>query len=279
MTDYRETTREDLLAGTKIPIEVLDSEDDIYHDIARVMLETIEECNERGKPAVLVVPVGPVFQYRRFVRLARMRRLDCSRAHLINMDEYMANERELIPETHPLSFRALMDRELYSRLEGVSAIPLKNRHFPQPGKEDEIQRLADGLGGIDMTIGGVGINGHIAFNEPPEEGEGMTVEAFASLPTRKLRLSRETLTINSVTALGGYIDGVPKWCITIGMREILSSRKIRLYLNREWQKGIVRKACLGPVTPLVPCSLLQQHHDARLTIASFVAEAPAGRLR
>ena len=277
--EFRETTREELLQRSKIPITVLDTEDDIYHEIAREMFDTILACNKQGKPAVLIVPVGPVFQYRRFVRLAHRYRLDCSRVHLINMDEYMLNEKQLLPESHPLSFRALMDRELYSKLEGVSHIPEANRHFPMPGRDGDIQKRIDELGGVDLTIGGMGICGHIAFNEPPEDGEEMTAAQFARLPTRVLRLTRETLTINAVTAMGGYIDGIPEWCVTVGMREILSSGRVRVYLNREWQKGIIRKVCLGPVTPKAPCSLLQEHKDARFVAASYVMEPPFGRLR
>ena len=58
---------------------------------------------------------------------------------------------------------------------------------------------------FDCCFGGIGINGHLAFNEPPEPGEQISADAFAALPTRVLTLSRETRTINSVT-VGGEID-------------------------------------------------------------------------
>ena len=55
---------------------------------------------------------------------------------------------------------------------------------------------------MDATFGGIGINGHMAFNEPPKSGESISKEDFAALPTRVLTLSRETRTINSVTVGG-----------------------------------------------------------------------------
>ena len=63
------------------------------------------------------------------------------------------------------------------------------------------------------------------------------------------------------------------------MREILQSRKVRIYMNRFWQSAIVRKILHGPITAAVPASLLQGHGDARFVIADFVAELPEPQLR
>lgn len=279
MEDYRNVSVEELLERTKIPIEILDTDDDIYYDMARVMLEEIRSNNARGKNTVMIVPVGPVFQYRRFARLAKMERLDCSQVYLFNMDEYLTDDKQWIPQEHPLSFRGFMQRELYDRLEGPSVIPEDHRFFPKPGKEEEIWEKICELGGVDVAMGGIGIRGHIAFNEALDETEEMSNEAFRTLPTRILPLTKETRTINSVTGLGGYIDGIPRWCITVGMKEILSARKIRFYLNREWQKGIVRVICLDPVSGHAPATFFQEHPDAKLCVTSYAAQAPGGMIR
>ena len=63
------------------------------------------------------------------------------------------------------------------------------------------------------------------------------------------------------------------------MREILESRRVRVYMNREWQCAIVRKMLHGPVTPVVPASLLQGHPDVRLMIVAHVARVPEPELR
>lgn len=279
MEDYRNLSVEELLKRTKIPLEILDTDDDIYYDMVRVMMEEIRANNAKGKNTVMIVPVGPVFQYRRFARLANMEKLDCSRVYLFNMDEYLTDDKQWIPEDHPLSFRGFMKRELYDRLEGPSIIPEENRIFPQPGKESEIWEKIQELGGVDVALGGIGIRGHIAFNEALDEQEEMPNEQFRMLPTRILSLTKETRTINSVTGLGGYIDGIPKWCITIGMKEILSARKIRFYLNREWQKGIIRIICLAPVSGHAPATFFQEHPDAKLRITSYAVLPPGGIIR
>ncbi len=279
MEDYRDLSVAELLEKTKIPIEVLDTEDDVYYDIVRVMMEEIRANNAKGKNTVMIVPVGPVFQYRRFARLANMEQMDCSRVYLFNMDEYLTDDRQWVPADHPLSFRGFMQRELYDRLEGVSVIPEENRFFPEPGKEAELWEKMQELGGVDLALGGIGIRGHIAFNEALDETEHMSNEEFRALPTRILPLTKETRTINSVTGLGGYIDGIPRWCITIGMKEILSARKIRFYLNREWQKGIIRVICLDPVSGHAPATFFQEHPDARLGATSYAIQPPGGVIR
>ena len=131
---------------------------------------------------------------------------------------------------------------------------------------------------MDVCFGGIGINGHMAFNEPPEPGETVSVEEFAECPTRVLSLSRETRTINSAT-VGGEISIVPHRAVTVGMKEILASRKLRFYCNRPWQRAVVRRVLHGPVTSACPASLLRTHPDAETAVADYVAEPPNIQLR
>jgi len=119
----------------------------------------------------------------------------------------------------------------------------------------------------------------VAFNDPPEPGEKTSLEEFRNLPTRVVRLSRETRLINSVTACRGNIDRIPALAVTVGMKEILECRKVRIYLNRLWQSAIVRKILHGPVTPAVPGSLLQNHPDVRFVLTDSVADLPEPELK
>ncbi len=279
MADYRCTSAQELLTNTKVPIKVVENDIDVVHDMVYVMLEEIRKNNALGKKTVFIVPVGPVGQYKRFASIAMHEQLDLSNLYIINMDEYLTDDGEWIAYDHPLSFRGFMDHDFYDLLTGPCFIPEDHRIFPTPGKEEEIQKKIDELGGVDIAFGGIGIMGHIAFNEALDEEEEMSNEDFANLPTRVLNLTKETRTINSVTGLGGYIDGIPKKCITIGMKEILGARKLRFYMNREWHRGIIRKICLGPVTGHVPASFFQNHPDALLTMAEHVTYPPSGLLR
>jgi glucosamine-6-phosphate deaminase len=141
-----------------------------------------------------------------------------------------------------------------------------------------VPRLIERRGGVDACFGGIGINGHFAFNEPPEPGETMSVEQFAALPTRVLSLTRETRTINSVT-VGGEISVIPHRAVTVGMKECLGARRLRLYCNRVWQSAVARRALHGPITAACPASLMRLHPDAVLTVADYVAQPPNIMLR
>src|SRR5438034_2500447 len=146
-----------------------------------------------------------------------------------------------------------MSRKFYDLLDTKLAPRAEIRVFPDPNDCGAIGRLIAERGGVDACFGGIGINGHIAFNEPPEPGDAISLEEFAALPTRALDLARETRTINAVT-VGGDIAVVPRRCVTVGMKEILAARRLRFYCNRPWQAGVVRGALHGPITPACPAS-------------------------
>ncbi len=279
MRTYETVTKEELLQCAKVPVEVVETEDDIYYHMALDMLEHIEANNKKGKNTVFIVPVGPIGQYSRLAYYCNKKKVSLKNVYFFNMDEYLNDDLSPIELDNPLSFAGFMNRNFYDLLDKDITMPEENRIIPAPGMEEVIWQKMTELGGVDVAYGGIGINGHIAFNEPPEHDAPMSNEDFKQLPTRILKLSRETRTINAVTAANGYIDYIPRYCITIGMREILSARKIRFYMNRTWQKGIVRKILLGDVTSAVPSSFFQEHPDAKLIITSYVSEPPIGTLR
>jgi glucosamine-6-phosphate deaminase len=252
---------------------------EVATDMAGVMFEELVAARERdGRPATFIVPVGPVDQYAILAQRINDERLDCRDVCLINMDEYLTDDDRWITAEHPLSFIGYMNRLFYERLDPKLAPRPENRIFPHPERCNEIQQVIDRRGGVDVCFGGIGINGHIAFNEPPEPGEEVSDAYFASLPTRCLTLSRETRTINSNT-VGGEISIIPHRAITVGMRECLAARKMRFYCNRPWQAAVVRRVLHGPITARCPASLLRTHADASITMADYVAQVPEIRLR
>ena len=235
-------------------------------------------CGRRD--VVFIVPVGPVGQFERIAARCNTEKISLRNLTIINMDEYLTNDgREFISTSDPLSFRRHMDEYFYRRLSPELAPPPDRRIFPSPVEPHRATALIDELGGVDTCFGGVGITGHLAFNDPPERNEAMGMEEFAALPTRVVRLSTETRVVNAITACRGNIDRIPELAVTVGMREILASRKVRIYMNRPWQTAIVRKALHGPRTSAVPASLLQGHPDVCFTIAELVTQDPEPELR
>ncbi len=275
---YLDISATELGLGQPVKVSVLGDMASIARDFAETILGEILQAQRAGRNATLIVPVGPVDQFPVLAGLINGKKVSCRDLVLINMDEYVGEGGQWIPEDHPLSFRAYMNRSFYDLLDPALAPLPKNRIFPDPQNPLSIQELIDARGGVDACFGGIGINGHVAFNEPPEIEGTVAVEEFAALPTRTLELSRETKTINSVT-VGGEISIVPKWAVTVGMKEILGSRRLRFYCNRPWQSAVVRRVLHGPLTPECPASFLRRHPDASITVADYVAAPPVIQLR
>lgn len=274
LADYLQISADQLGQGTSVKITVKKDLAAIGQAIADDMCAEIA-ANPR---ATLIVPVGPVDGFPILAERVNREKLSLREVMFINMDEYLDSNGRWIPLDHPLSFRGFMDRLFYHRLDPALAPLPPNRVFPDPQNPRAIQDLIDSRGEVDACFGGLGINGHIAFNEPPEPGETITEKEFSNLPTRVLNLSRETRTINSVT-VGGEISLIPQQAVTVGMKEILSARKLRLYCNRPWQSAVLRRALHGPITADCPASIMRRHPDVCLTIAEYVAAPPQIQLR
>ncbi len=275
---YLSVLPSDLGKGQPVAVKVYGDMASLAQHMAEAMLEEIRRAIEAGHGATLIVPVGPVDQFPVLAERINEQKLSCCDAVFINMDEYLSDRDEWIPEDHPLSFRGFMNRKFYDLLHPSLAPPRENRVFPDPRNPASIQKLIVQRGGVDACFGGIGINGHVAFNEPPEPGEEITEEEFAALPTRCLNLTRETRTINSVT-VGGEISVIPRRAITVGMMEILASRRLRFYCNRPWQSAVVRRMLHGPITAKCPASFLRTHPNTSLTVADYVAALPDIQLR
>jgi glucosamine-6-phosphate deaminase len=276
--DYLRISAADLGKGQPVTVRCLSDAHSLSRDLAEAMLSEIRQAEGSGRGATLIVPVGPIEQFPILARLINEQKLSCRDTVFINMDEYLAEDDDCISSDHPLSFRGYMDRAFYQLIDPELVPPPENRVFPDPANPEAVGELIAQRGGVDACFGGMGINGHLAFNEPPEPGVEMSIEAFANLPTRILDLSRETRTINSVT-VGGEISLIPKRAITVGMKEILASRRLRFYCNRPWQSAVIRRALHGHLTTACPASYLRTHTDACVTITDYVAAPPIVQLR
>lgn len=278
-SEYNALPAEAVGTGSPIRLEVCETEVDLYWKMAVEVLEVIAENNRKGEDTLMVVPYGPLGPYARLVYLVNRYRVSLRRCTFMNMDEYLTDDGQYIPLSDPLSFRGGMDRTFYGQVDDELNVLPENRYFPDPADPGKLQRLIDRFGKLDMAWGGIGINGHFAFNEPPEPGEACTNEEFLQRGTRVLRISRETKTINCFMNCGGDLDGIPSNCITVGIKEMFQARKVRMCMPRDWNAGALRKVLHGPVDCHVPCSLFQTHPDAKLLAARVALASPVPAIR
>ncbi|MBN1557159.1 MAG: hypothetical protein JW951_03330, partial [Lentisphaerae bacterium] len=105
-------------------------------------------------------------------------------------------------------------------------------------------------------------------------GEPEDLEAFRNCKTRVMTCSRMSTAQMAMGGTHGNLDIIPERCITLGMYELLKTRRFGVIMMRNWHAGLWRRAFLGPVTAEFPASLLQEHPNVTLTLTRTAAERP-----
>lgn len=230
---------------------------------ARSMADELAENNRRHEPTRWIVPVGPVAHYYRLVEICNRERINWRNVHAFQMDDLLDWQGRPLPLDHPLSFEGFMRREVYARLDRDLQPAAENLHFPDPLAPDAISEAMRAAGGIDTCFGGIGYHGHVAFNDPPiSRWYKISVEQMRESLTRVVMLGDDSIVVQSINCTGGSPDLVPPMAITIGMRDILASRKIRMFLaGGERHRAVFRLTLLAQPSSDYPSTLLQGHSD------------------
>lgn len=266
---YYRFDKAQLLSAPKMKLICMKDNAEVFRQMAEQMVEAIEEHNKKGEKTVFICPVGPVGQYPYFVDMVNERNLSLKDVWFINMDEYLDENKKWVSKDHPLSFRGFMDRAVYGKIKSDLLMPENQRVFPDPDNVAYVPELIEALGGVDIAFGGIGINGHVAFNEADAE---LSNAEFLAQKTRVLAISPETRAANAIGDFNGALEDMPRYCVTIGIHEIAQAKQIRLGCFRNWHRAVVRRAGYGEATSEFPVTLLQNHPDITLTFTDFVAE-------
>lgn len=265
---FFELTAEEVIDRSPIAVVALADEDAVHAQMARAIADEIVAHNDAGEPTRLILPVGPTAQYPLLAEITNTERISWRSVHLFLMDEYCDWQGRRIPADHPLSFVGAAHHLLLDRLDPDLAPPAEQVIFPDPRNLDHAaERMAE-VGGVDTCYGGVGIHGHVAFNEASiSRWYTVTPAEFKTSRTRLLQLAEETVVMNASRSAGGYFPALPPMAVTLGMAEIYGARRIRLYCQRGvWQRAILRIALFGsPETGdedvRYPVTLLRDHPD------------------
>jgi glucosamine-6-phosphate deaminase len=231
---------------------------------ARSIAEEIQARNQRGEPARLILPVGPVAQYPMLAEISNRERISWKNAFLFQMDEFLDWQGRPIPASHPLSFTGYLRHNLIHAIEEDLRPPLEHHFVPHPFRIDEISEQIRACGGIDACYGGIGYHGHVAFNEPPNtRWNRISVEELRESLTRVVVLGGDSIVVQSIHSAGGNAAAIPPMAVTLGMKDIVASRKIRLYCAAgERHRAIFRIAVAGEVSTDYPVTVVQGHPDA-----------------
>lgn len=267
---------DELARASKVRVEIVADLPALFQHFARSIADEIKANNAAGKPTRLILPVGPVDQYPILSRLCNAERISWRNVFTFNMDEYCDWQGRAVPHDHPLSFEGFIRRALFDQLAPDLRIPDDHIHFPDPLNLDRISARIAQVGGIDTCYGGVGYHGHVAFNEPPiSRWFKLTPDEFRNSLTRIVQLEPETIVMNSARATGGNPATLPPMAVTLGMRDILAARRIRLYCQGgTWQRTVLRIALMGDEDVDYPVTLLQRHPDYAIITDQNTAQPP-----
>lgn len=235
-----------------------------YKQLAAIASEIIRDALLKKPNLVLGLATGstPIGLYKALVRMHKEDGLDFSSVTTFNLDEYVG-----IPCEHPQSYHAFMANHFFDHVN----IPLKNRHIPQNTAENHegfcaaYEEAIACAGGIDIQVLGIGTDGHIGFNE-----------AGSSLAsrTRIVTLTKSTLFANA-SHFQGDVSAVPEMAITMGIGTIMEAKQCLLLANGTSKSEAIAKAVEGPITSMVPASILQMHPNT----VTLIDESAASDLK
>lgn len=200
------------------------------------------------RPFVLGLPTGssPLGMYKALIELNRQGKVSFRNVVTFNMDEYVG-----LPESHPESYHSFMFNNFFNHID----IPKENIHILNGNASDleaecgNYEKQIASYGGIDLFVGGIGPDGHIAFNEP---GSSLTSR------TRVKTLTTDTIVANS-RFFDNDVDKVPKTALTVGVGTVMDAKEVLILCNGHNKARALHHAVEGSVTQMWTISALQMH--------------------
>ncbi len=226
-----------------------------YDEMSEVAANLVAGTIKDKKDAVLGLATGstPEGMYARMVEMHRRKLIDFSTVTTFNLDEYIGLEPD-----HPQSYHYYMNRNLFDHVN----IDPENISIPYSGSDKGLEETCrkfderiEQAGGIDLQVLGIGVNGHIGFNEPARH---------LKAGTHLVELAEETIEANS--RFFQSKDEVPRKAITMGMGSIMKAGKVLLMASGINKAEAVRDSLSGLVSTKTPASLLQLHRDIVIVI-------------
>lgn len=227
-----------------------------YDEMSKKAAELIAKQVKKKPASVLGFATGssPVGTYKQLIEMYKKNNLDMSKVTTFNLDEYCG-----LAATHPQSYYLFMMEQLFNHVN----IPKGNINLPNGKAADFTKECADydakivKAGGIDLQLLGVGMNGHIGFNEPDKVFHNNTIQ---------VKLTEDTIEVNAKKFFDGDTTEVPKTAISMGIGTIMAAKKIILIAGAD-KAAVIKKLEKPVVSPKFPISILHYHPDATIIFA------------
>jgi glucosamine-6-phosphate deaminase len=259
----------------KIPFRLCRDSDEMGALMARELVDEIQSHSRRQEITRAIIPCGPACWYKPFTDLVNHEKVSLKNLVVFHMDECLDWQGRELPRDHPYNFRGFMEKFFYAPVEPDLAVPLENRNWLTLNNIEEIKEKIQAAS-IDITYGGWGQDGHVAYNQTRRHPfSHITLDELRNSTVRVQENNLDTILAIAQRTFGAAYQFVPPMSVTLGVKECLSARKVRLFSDTgAWKQTALRVALFGPLTTEYPITLLQEHPDAMITATEETARHP-----
>lgn len=278
--DLREWCRipaDDLVGHPQLraPFRLVEDGPEMGERMAGELADLIESKNAGGRRTRAIIPCGPSCWYEPWCRIVNERGVSLRNLVVFHMDECLDWQGRLLPKNHPYNFRTAMEGQFYGPVRPELAVPEDKRFWLTPATMDSVrERIAEAP--IDITYGGWGQDGHMAYNQARRHPfSHVSLEELADSTIRIQDNNIDTILTLAQRTFGSAYQFVPPMSVTLGMRECLSAASVRVFSDTgAWKQTALRVALFAEPTPEYPMTLLQRHPDALITATRETARHP-----
>ena len=229
----------------------------------------LKAASEAGKPFSMILGNPEPDTYIPLAQLINYFKVDCSKVHIFAEDEWADDMGNIAPETYEAGFVHSMLKYFVYQIDPKLRMPLENVHYPTTENISYYSKLINDVteGGADIISTSPGWTGHVAFIDPVPEFVRDDIDEWLNLEARIVTLHPMTVAQNSLHGVfgqSGYLQSVPPRAATIGPVDVKRAKErieVHALLTNctfsSWQRMTSRLVTHGPVTPLVPSSMLQ----------------------
>lgn len=261
----------------RVPFRVVKDSAKMGELMAREFIDELRKNNLNRESTRAIIPCGPKSWYEPFTRIINAEKVSLKNLFVFHMDECLDWQGRLLPKAHPYNFRTFMEKYFYGGISQELSVPEKQRFFLTPQNILEINTEID-KAPVDITLGGWGQDGHIAYNQARRHPfSEISLEELKNSTTRVQENNLDTIIALGQRSFGSAYQFVPPMSVTLGIRQCLSAKKIRVYSDTgTWKQTALRVALFSPPTAEYPMTLLQEHPDAIITATEETARHPIG---
>ena len=259
----------------KVPFRMVKDSGEMGEMMAAELADLIKMNNAKGRPTIAIIPCGPSCWYKPFTDLVNREQVSLKELIVFHMDECLDWQGRELPEKHPYNFRTIMEKHFYAPVPSGLSVPRQNRRWLNANNIQQIEKEIEDAD-IDITLGGWGQDGHIAYNQARRHPYShMSLEEVRNSTVRIQENNPDTILSLAHRTFGSAYQFVPPMSVTLGVKECLSAKKVRLFSDTgAWKQTALRVALFGPLTPEYPITLCQEHPDAIITATLETATHP-----